>query len=213
VSYLLGIETSGDLCSVAIGTKETILSKKTIEMPYGQAGHLMGLLEESLKEAQLKWGDISGIAVNRGPGSFTGIRVGLSTAQGLSLAGGIPIWGLTGFEIYRSLVRQDQDFFVLIDTRRDDYFCAFFKEGENKPSFSKVMTTTEVESFCHPKKSLKIISNIKDVKGTQNSQFSPLEADSLVKAIPFYQDKDQYIFSSDPYYLREAEIHGKSKAL
>ncbi|MDC0348861.1 tRNA (adenosine(37)-N6)-threonylcarbamoyltransferase complex dimerization subunit type 1 TsaB [Alphaproteobacteria bacterium] len=209
---LLGIETSGNFCSVAIGAEDIILSKKTIEMPYGQAGYLMGLLEGVLRAAQMNWRDISGIAVNRGPGSFTGIRVGLSVVQGLSLAGGIPIWGLTGFEVYRSLMPKNQDLLVLIDTRRDDYFSAFFQGGEKYPRFSKIMTATEVESFCHLNKTLKVISNIKDVKFNQKFQFFSLEADSIVRAIPFYQDKGQHIFSSDPYYLREAAVHGKSKA-
>ena len=150
-SLLLGIVTTGDVCSVAVGTEQETLAEITADLPYGQAGKIMGFLEELLKKANISWEDLSGIAVDRGPGSFTGIRVGLSLAQGLSLAGGIPLFGLTGFEIYRSIVGVKEDLLVLIDTRRGDCFASFFEQGKKVSAFSKIMTYADVEAFSSSK--------------------------------------------------------------
>jgi tRNA threonylcarbamoyl adenosine modification protein YeaZ len=211
-SCLLGIEVSGDFCSVAVNTDRAVLSKKSLHMPYGQAGYLMGMIHEVLEEADLKWKDLSGVVVNRGPGSFTGIRVGLATAQGISLAGEIPLFGLTGFNIYRSLIREEK-LLVLIDTRRDDCFASFFEPGSLNSSFSKVMSYEEIDLFSQSHSDLCIGGNLSSSYFENRGEFYLLEADHLLHSFYFYQDQNPAIFSSEPYYLREPEVHGKQTSI
>ena len=209
---LLGIETSGDLCSVAVGRDASVLSKKSISMPYGQAGHLMGLIQEVLTASETSWKQLDGVVVNRGPGSFTGLRVGLAVAQGISLAGGIPSFGLTGFAIYRSLENMEKNFLVLIDTRRDDCFVGFFEAGELDPSFETVMSYEEISVFYASQNNLHVVGNVDAVliPGLiSGREIYPLEAEEGLRSFRFYRERDRSDFSSEPYYLRDPEIHGK----
>lgn len=204
VECLLGIETSGDLCSVALNKNSSIV-QRSIHMPYGQAGHLMGLIQKVLTESDADWQDIQGVVINRGPGSFTGLRVGLATAQGIGLAGDLPVFGLTGFQIYRSLTKELHPLLVLIDTRREDCFAAFFKDQSIVPGFSKIMSYEEVDQFHHSFPDVTIAGNVSIEKVSP----SLLEAKDLFQSFFFYNDRDTLSFSSDPYYLREPEVHGK----
>lgn len=120
--YALAIETSGDWCSVAVGAEGALLKEASLYMPYGQAAHILKLVEEVAVAFNGDWSQVAKIIVNRGPGSFTGIRVGLSVAQGFAYAGKIPLIGVTGFQIYRALFDQKQDLCVVLDSRRDDHF-------------------------------------------------------------------------------------------
>jgi len=67
-------------------------------MVKGQAEHLMPMLEAMLDGENLSWSDLDAIAVNVGPGNFTGIRIALSAARGLALGLGKPAIGVNGFE-------------------------------------------------------------------------------------------------------------------
>ena len=205
VKCLLGIETSGDLCSVALSKNSSVLSHQSIHMPYGQAGHLMGLIQQVMAESEARWDQLEGVVVNRGPGSFTGLRVGLATAQGIGLAGEIPVFGLTGFQLYRALKKDTENLLVLIDTRREDCFAAFFEQHSISPLFSKVMSYEEVDAFLESRPGAETIGNFSFNKMTPYL----LEAKDFFRAFWFYQNENGSSFSSDPYYLREPEVHGK----
>lgn len=210
---LLGLETSADLCSVAIAREGVVIAKKSLHMPYGQAGHLMGLIQEVMDGSRVTWKDLTGVAVNRGPGSFTGIRGGMAVAQGIGLAGDLPVLGLTGFEIYRTLSNIEDDLLVLMDTRREDCFASFFKSHSLDPEFSKVMSYEEVGLFCKNRSvesssSVQILKNINPAVSISNNPVRILDAADLLGAVCFYQEKQPDVFSSEPYYLREPEIHG-----
>jgi len=77
------------------------VSSRIEDMPRGQAERLIPLMLECLAEAGLTLKDLTAIAVGRGPGNFTGIRISVSAARGLSLSLGIPAIGVTGFEALR----------------------------------------------------------------------------------------------------------------
>ena len=83
---LLAIDTATEACSVAVsGTGDTILERFQIESR-GHSNLVLTMTEDVLWEAGISRHDLDGIAFDRGPGSFTGIRIGLGVAQGLALA-------------------------------------------------------------------------------------------------------------------------------
>lgn len=94
---ILAFDTSGPYCAAAILQGNTVTARHE-EMARGQAERLMGFLEELLTDAQLRWADLDAIGVGTGPGNFTGIRISVAAARGLSLGLGIPAYGVTGFE-------------------------------------------------------------------------------------------------------------------
>ncbi len=91
---VLGIETATRSCSVAIVSKKKVLAEHNANTGNNHEPHLMTLVEKALSDCNLKLADISGIAVSTGPGSFTGLRIGIATAKGLALASGKPVVGI-----------------------------------------------------------------------------------------------------------------------
>jgi tRNA threonylcarbamoyladenosine biosynthesis protein TsaB len=95
---ILAIETSAGPCSVAIGRRGQLLCSLHEPRQSAQSTRLMPLIEQALAEAGLGYGDIRAVAASVGPGSFTGIRTGLSAARGICLAAGLPGLGFGTLE-------------------------------------------------------------------------------------------------------------------
>jgi tRNA threonylcarbamoyladenosine biosynthesis protein TsaB len=95
---VLALDTSGPYCAAALartdGPEFGILASRTESMERGHAERLVPLVGELLGEAGLTWSDLGRVGVTTGPGSFTGVRVGIAAARGLALALGIPAVGI-----------------------------------------------------------------------------------------------------------------------
>jgi tRNA threonylcarbamoyl adenosine modification protein YeaZ len=94
---ILGIDTSGARCAVAVLAGEHV-ARREQAMERGHAEALMPMIEATLAEARAGHRDLTRIAVCTGPGSFTGIRIGIAAARGLALGLGIPAIGITRLE-------------------------------------------------------------------------------------------------------------------
>ncbi len=94
----LGFDTSKQACSATLLNESSILAHKYEVAQRGQAERLYPLLQELLNDAGAEWGDLSIIGIVTGPGNFTGIRLAVSAARGLSLALSIPAIGIDSFE-------------------------------------------------------------------------------------------------------------------
>ncbi|MFD0916947.1 tRNA (adenosine(37)-N6)-threonylcarbamoyltransferase complex dimerization subunit type 1 TsaB [Pseudahrensia aquimaris] len=125
---LLAIDTSGPFCSAAlVSLSGERLADISEEIGRGHAERLMPMLEEVLREVGKVWADVERIAVVRGPGSFTGLRVGLAAARGLALACNIPAQGVTAFE---ALAFYDGGVgTIALDARRGEVWFQKFAEG------------------------------------------------------------------------------------
>jgi tRNA threonylcarbamoyladenosine biosynthesis protein TsaB len=134
---ILALDTSGAACSVALRDGAgRLLAHRFEALQRGHAERLMPMLREAMAEAALDFAGIDLIAVTTGPGSFTGIRVGLAAARGLALASGLPILGVTAFEALAQAVtpaeREGRALLVAIDSRRGDFFVQSFA-GDGLP--------------------------------------------------------------------------------
>ena len=98
---ILGFDTSAAHCAAALLCTNEIRAERHEELARGQAERLMPMLEEMLAECDLNWADLDAIAVGIGPGNFTGIRISVAAARGLGMALGIPVIGISNFEIMR----------------------------------------------------------------------------------------------------------------
>lgn len=95
---ILAFDTSAPHCTAALMRGGELITSRFEEMARGQAERLMPLLEEALGAAGRQWSDLAAIGVGIGPGNFTGIRISVSAARGLSLGLGIPAIGVSGLE-------------------------------------------------------------------------------------------------------------------
>jgi tRNA threonylcarbamoyladenosine biosynthesis protein TsaB len=134
---ILAIETATEVCSVALVNCTNIVSQRSVHEKNIHSEQLMILIEEVLKEAQISISGIDGIAISIGPGSFTGLRIGLSAAKGLGFALTVPIIPvptLDGIaEEYRrkNLDQSPYPFCAMIDAKREESYFAFYNIFEN----------------------------------------------------------------------------------
>ncbi|MBE1237342.1 tRNA (adenosine(37)-N6)-threonylcarbamoyltransferase complex dimerization subunit type 1 TsaB [Phaeovibrio sulfidiphilus] len=129
---ILALDTSMGACSVALDDPSAPERSLSLVRPMlrGQAEALVPLVGELLDRTGVDPRSVEAVAVTVGPGSFTGLRVGLSTARGLALAMGCPVLGLTTFEVLADAAldaRPDARVEVLIDTKRGDAYCQAFQ--------------------------------------------------------------------------------------
>ncbi len=134
MAYILNIETATRNCSVSISKDgETLLCKEIAEQGYSHAERLHVFIEEILRETQLQFSDISAIAVSQGPGSYTGLRIGVSAAKGLCYALDIPLIALDTLEILASKVKIENGIIIpMIDARRMEVYSAIFNSMHQK---------------------------------------------------------------------------------
>jgi tRNA threonylcarbamoyladenosine biosynthesis protein TsaB len=150
----LALDTSADACSVALRDGGgRLLGRRAQVLARGHAELLMPMLRDVMAEADVAFADLALIAVTTGPGSFTGIRVGLAAARGLALASGLPILGVSAFEALAQAVlpaeRQGRTLLVAIDSRRGDLFIQGFAAGDT-PLSPAVAVTPEALAAAVP---------------------------------------------------------------
>lgn len=122
---LLAIDTALEACSVGVAAagKEPVLISETIGR--GHAERLFGMIESAMAEAGLGYDDLDRIAVTVGPGSFTGLRVGIAAARGLSLVIGCPVAGIGTLAVIAASAREAAGpvpVWATLDARRDEVY-------------------------------------------------------------------------------------------
>src|SRR5690606_28081274 len=105
---ILAIDTVAELCAACVFDAETVgeLGRAVLEVGKGHAEHIMAVVEEALKAASLEYAGLGALAVSVGPGSFTGVRVGVAAARGFALALKIPAIGVTALEALAAEARE-----------------------------------------------------------------------------------------------------------
>lgn len=132
---ILSIDTSSADLSVALVNEDGVLGLVEENMLRGQGEVLIPYIQSMMQQADLPMSAIECVAVAVGPGSFTGVRVGLSAARGIALALDIPVYGVTNLEAAAAGVHEP--IVVTLDTKRGDYYTqSFDKDGIpiNEPS-------------------------------------------------------------------------------
>ncbi len=144
MSIILNIETSTAVCSVALSKNGELLSLKEDTTGMKHASHLTLFIEEVLKENNLTTANLDAVAISMGPGSYTGLRIGVSTAKGICYGAGIPLIAVSTLESLTRLVLVKNEvltkiknietayFCPMIDARRMEVYTAFFNHKGEK---------------------------------------------------------------------------------
>jgi tRNA threonylcarbamoyladenosine biosynthesis protein TsaB len=131
---ILALDCATDGCAVALVRGGRVLATETIDAERGQAELLLPMVERARDAAQIALSDVARVAVTTGPGSFTGIRIGLSAARGLALTLNVPVVGIDCFAAIAHGVPADlrQDgLTVAIESKRDALFAQSFDSALN----------------------------------------------------------------------------------
>ena len=132
----LGVDTTGNWCSSALVDEAKILARQTIAIDHksgaGQGEVLAPMVQGLLKSAGIAPANIGKIAVCTGPGSFSGVRIGLSFAKGFALPHGIPVIGVSALEVWALSAdpAHNKSVFAAADIRRQQVFWQVWNNGK-----------------------------------------------------------------------------------
>ncbi|WP_338377662.1 tRNA (adenosine(37)-N6)-threonylcarbamoyltransferase complex dimerization subunit type 1 TsaB [uncultured Flavobacterium sp.] len=129
MALLLNIETATKNCSVSLAIDgKTIACKEIAEQNFSHAEKLHVFVDELLKENNLNYKDLNGVAVGQGPGSYTGLRIGVSSAKGFCYALGIPMIAIDTLEVLARKITIAEGLIIpMIDARRMEVYSAIFE--------------------------------------------------------------------------------------
>lgn len=156
VPYILHIDTATEVCSVSLSKGENLLDTIETSEPNQHAAKLTLFIEEILDRHHLSSQDLAAVSVSMGPGSYTGLRIGVSTAKGLCYGLDIPLIGLNTLEImfegYRSFLTTPSDtlYCPMIDARRMEVYMGIWNgTGEIiLPTIAKIVATDSFEEYA-----------------------------------------------------------------
>ncbi|MEO8533690.1 MAG: tRNA (adenosine(37)-N6)-threonylcarbamoyltransferase complex dimerization subunit type 1 TsaB [Flavobacterium sp.] len=188
MSFILNIETATKNCSVAIAKNgETVLCKEIAEEGYSHAEKLHVFIEEVIAESGISVHDLEAVAVSQGPGSYTGLRIGVSAAKGLCFALNIPLIAVDTLLTLASQAKvSDGKIIPMLDARRMEVYSAIFN--------SKLETERPIEAEVIDENSFHDITETVYFVG-----------DCAEKCKPFLT-KDNFVFLEDIKYPSAAAM-------
>ncbi len=128
---LLGIDASGKTASAALVENHTVISEITRNLGLTHSETLLPMIDELLRGAKTEISDLDGIAVTAGPGSFTGLRIGGATAQGLALPYALPLYSISTLEsLCYQVAELPYVIHPILDARRAEVYTASYFRGK-----------------------------------------------------------------------------------
>lgn len=172
---VLLLDHAGPACSVSVVQMDgKVLAERIQQEPQRQAEDLASMVRDCLHDCQLGTRDLKAIACQRGPGSYTGLRIGASLAQGLALPHALPVIGVGSLEciayayyhksLHQGTIPQHEPirYVPLMDARRDEYFVGEYTfEGKDSLGFPLLRVEKEAQSWVQDEFFLKKIQDRK----------------------------------------------------
>jgi tRNA threonylcarbamoyladenosine biosynthesis protein TsaB len=218
LALILNIETATKTCSVALAKNGALVGQKSLSSgAYSHAENLHPFIDSLLKEHQVSAAELDAIAISMGPGSYTGLRIGVSTAKGLCYALNIPLIAVGTLELMchsEKLKSLDADLFCpMIDARRSEVFTALFnKSGQmvkdvealilDTDSFSTLLQNQRIAFFGDG--SAKFSEMINNPNAVFVDGVEPLASQMIsLSEARFAAVKFEDVAYFEPFYLKE----------
>lgn len=145
---ILALDSSGLVASVAIVEDENVIAEYTVNFKKTHSQTLLPMLDEIVKMTETDLETIDAIAVAKGPGSFTGLRIGTATVKGLGLALDKPVVGIPTVEgLAMNLYNTDALICPLMDARRNQVYTGIYKFNENEMDVVKEQIAIGIEEI------------------------------------------------------------------
>lgn len=210
---ILAIDTALDACAAAVLDTEAakLVAQESLPMKRGHAEALMPLIARVMKAAALGFATLDRIAVTTGPGSFTGLRVGLSAARGLALAANKPVVGLTTLSAYAALAVSENGqhpIISAIDARHDQvYFQVVGGNGTTliRPRLAPIEEALGASRFGAPRlvgNAAGILADRWPAQAQPPAQIDPHPAPDIAWVAWLGTAVSPNIAPARPYYLR-----------
>lgn len=148
---ILALDSATSACSAAVWQDGQVVARRFAEMARGQSEVLVPMVAEVMAEAGLGFDALDLVAATVGPGAFTGIRIGLSTARALALAAGKPLAGIATPEAVAAAVpeaeRAGRTVLVVLDSRREELWVQAFSDALVPRGEIRALTPLEVAAL------------------------------------------------------------------
>jgi len=226
VAKILLIETSTRVCSVAVAENGITLAIKESQTRNSHAELITLFVQEVLKNANIAFADLDAVAVSKGPGSYTGLRIGVSTAKGFCYALDIPLLSVSTLKAlaYGKLQQlkesgttfEDSFFIPMIDARRMEVYTSIYDSGLKEvekvtakiidnTSFSKILNTGKKVYFLGDG-ALKCQPFFKNINNAVFDKKEFLPSANYMAAIAeekFQQQQFEDVAYFEPFYLKD----------
>ncbi|MEY3598627.1 MAG: hypothetical protein RL521_1049 [Bacteroidota bacterium] len=176
----LGIETSSKNCSVALwDSMGNVWSNEKESDAFVHAEQLHQMIEELLAQEGATFKQLERVVVGRGPGSYTGLRIGVSCAKGIAYSLGIPLYSISTLVlmgIAKNVLTTPQDVLLVMDARRNEVYGSWFRDG----------VISEPAAIIFEEGTLNVESNQVFIVGENATKLIPFlrEGDKAVDVLP-----------------------------
>ena len=145
---ILAIESASTVCGTALFLNNKIVGIDEITKPRIHGERLPVIIDNIIKKFRIAVSDLDGIAVSEGPGSYTGLRIGMSLAKGLAAPKGIPIIPVPTLEVMNMVISKEGIYWVLLHSHKDMVFAQRFNSG--RPDSELECKVYTKERYIHP---------------------------------------------------------------
>ncbi len=224
MAKILNLETATTNCSVSVSDGNDLITvKENNAINYSHSEQLHVFIKEALEEASLSFSDLDAVAVSKGPGSYTGLRIGVSAAKGLCFSLDVPLISIPTLESMASQIQASGDEVIIpvLDARRMEVYSAVFNADGKEIRETKAEVVDE-HSFKEFRDASKVhivgsgAEKCKEVLAHSNFHFDgslvPSAKEMAQLAFKKFQEGDfEDVAYFEPYYLKDFVLQGKKK--
>jgi len=217
VTYILNIETSTTNCSISLSkNSETLFLKEDYNDNFSHAERLHNYIDIVLKEAKIEANDLDAIAVSKGPGSYTGLRIGVSAAKGLCYALNKPLISvptLTSLAEEVETINEGEVIIPMLDARRMEVYSAVFdsKYTQIRDTQAQILNETSFETYLSQSKVYFIGTGVEKTKTLINhpnaifidGKLPSANQMSLIAYDKYKKNDIEDVAYFEPYYLKD----------
>tara|TARA_B100000902_G_scaffold191767_1_gene183261 strand:- start:110 stop:775 length:666 start_codon:yes stop_codon:yes gene_type:complete len=217
MSYILNIESSTTNCSISLALNGKVIGiKEKNDESYSHSTKLHSFIDEVLKEANISIKELSAIAVSKGPGSYTGLRIGVAAAKGLCFALDLPLISVSTLLILAKQIKVDGGLIIpVIDARRDEVYSAIFDSSYDsvrevlpeiisKDSFNGLISSNKLYFVGNAQEKCKrLIKNNSNLIFSSNDTFPSSNEMAGLSFDKFKNSKFEDIAYFEPDYLKK----------
>ncbi len=218
MATILCLETATTNCSVTLSVNGSVIAlQENNDSKYSHAEKLHPFIEKILEDANIKKGSLDAIAVSKGPGSYTGLRIGVSAAKGLCFALDVPLISIATLESLALQVETETDFVVpMLDARRMEVYSMVLAKGkEVRETKAEILSQTSFSEYLEKGKVTFIGSGVEKFKTVchhTNAIFLDGKFPSAYQMAPLaevkYKKSDiEDVAYFEPYYLKDFIIN------
>ena len=215
MATILCLETATTNCSVALSVNGSVIAlQEDATAGYSHAEKLHQFIEEVIEKSNVSKNDIDAIAVSKGPGSYTGLRIGVSAGKGLCFALQIPLIAIPTLEILAQQVQTNTTIIPMLDARRMEVYSAIYNTQK------KIIRTIQAEILDEQSFTEHLHKNKTTFIGDGVEKFMPLQSNHpnaifLKDALPsakemalialkkFKENDLEDVAYFEPYYLKD----------